>query len=594
MDRDIQQAEKMALKSKGEIKKRMRVMFPSSSVDLEDSSFSGPGDNGELPSPSSRKRRFPSMRRVFGKILSILMPCVCVSSEEEDPSFVSDRKTDASFSAAVHRSSEGHPENDLPAGQQKEAVEAVTLSTAVLEDPPTISDINECSESQQTPTNLDAEAEEMKPSSPASEHQTADREPEGGKTPEDLSLPEISECSELQEMPTELYTDISCIYDLIRPQTSCQQPGLPDVEAMFREYWVSDLTTELKIEADEPEEHSPLGLPNLGNTCYMNSVLQCLLSIPPFQHDVLLSQEVWRDEDMLLSVFSDLFISRLDNSSTNLKKRLLRKVKCYIENASKVFTGDFQQDAHEFLMLSLSCLKEEGQMLKMSSPTYTCPVANMEFKLETERTCVSCGLQKTFTEDANYISLVLGQNASVSDSLQQYMSASSVDCMCCNCNGTKASVTQRFYSFPRVLVLLVSRFDMLSDCKLRNRLKITEELTLSSVKGEIREQPMSDNKRPASCQSFLKRILKTNTKVAPQIPNDKQEEPADTRVEYRLTGAVSHLGSKLFSGHYISHIRDPSDDGWLRCSDFSVRKTSWTEASEEIKRNCYMLFYIKR
>ncbi|XP_073764079.1 ubiquitin carboxyl-terminal hydrolase 46 isoform X6 [Danio rerio] len=544
MDRDIQQAEKMALKSKGEIKKRMRVMFPSSSVDLEDSSFSGPGDNGELPSPSSRKRRFPSMRRVFGKILSILMPCVCVSSEEEDPSFVSDRKTDASFSAAVHRSSEGHPENDLPAGQQKEAVEAVTLSTAVLEDPPTISDINECSESQQTPTNLDA--------------------------------------------------DISCIYDLIRPQTSCQQPGLPDVEAMFREYWVSDLTTELKIEADEPEEHSPLGLPNLGNTCYMNSVLQCLLSIPPFQHDVLLSQEVWRDEDMLLSVFSDLFISRLDNSSTNLKKRLLRKVKCYIENASKVFTGDFQQDAHEFLMLSLSCLKEEGQMLKMSSPTYTCPVANMEFKLETERTCVSCGLQKTFTEDANYISLVLGQNASVSDSLQQYMSASSVDCMCCNCNGTKASVTQRFYSFPRVLVLLVSRFDMLSDCKLRNRLKITEELTLSSVKGEIREQPMSDNKRPASCQSFLKRILKTNTKVAPQIPNDKQEEPADTRVEYRLTGAVSHLGSKLFSGHYISHIRDPSDDGWLRCSDFSVRKTSWTEASEEIKRNCYMLFYIKR
>ncbi|XP_073764087.1 ubiquitin carboxyl-terminal hydrolase 46-like isoform X8 [Danio rerio] len=543
MDRDIQQAEKMALKSKEEIKKRMRVMFPSSSVDLEDSSFSGPGDNGKLPSPSSRKRRFPSMRRVFGKILSILMPCVCLSSEEEDSSFVSDRKTDASFSAAVHRSSEGHPENDLPAGQQKEAVEAVTLSTAVLEDPSTISDINECSELQQTPTNLDA--------------------------------------------------DISCIYDLIRPQTSCQQPGLPDVEAMFREFWVSDLTTELKIEADEPEEHSPLGLPNLGNTCYMNSVLQCLLSIPPFQHDVFLSQEVWRDEDMLLSVFSDLFISRLDNSSTNLKKRLLRKVKCYIENASKVFTGDFQQDAHEFLMLSLSCLKEEGQMLKMSSPTYTCPVANMEFKLETERTCVSCGLQKTFTEDANYISLVLGQNASVSDSLQQYMSPSSVDCMCCNCNGTKASVTQRFYSFPRVLVLLVSRFDMLSDCKLRNRLRITEELTLSSVKGEIREQPESDNQRPASCQSFLKRILKTKTKVAPQIPNDK-EEPADTRVEYRLTGAVSHLGSKLFSGHYISHIRDPSDDGWLRCSDFSVRKISWTEASEEIKRNCYMLFYIKR
>ncbi|RXN16514.1 endogenous retrovirus group K member 18 Pol -like protein [Labeo rohita] len=82
---------------------------------------------------------------------------------------------------------------------------------------------------------------------------------------------------------------------------------------------------------------------------------------------------------------SDLHMSRMDSS--DLKKIQLIKVKSCIENHFPDFKGQHQQDAHEFLMACLSCLKKESNALKLSHPTYTCPVSSKEFKLKNERNC---------------------------------------------------------------------------------------------------------------------------------------------------------------------------------------------------------------
>ncbi|XP_067218307.1 ubiquitin carboxyl-terminal hydrolase 37-like [Chanodichthys erythropterus] len=300
--------------------------------------------------------------------------------------------------------------------------------------------------------------------------------------------------------------------------------------------WVSDVLGQQAATEQDSEtqgddaDQAPLGLPNLGNTCYMNSVLQCLLSVSPFREDVLSLQEDWKNEAVLLGALSDLHMSRLGCSDSELKKKHLALIKGYTENDYPDFEGNQQQDAHEFLMACLFCLKEESEILKVFCPTYTCPVTNMEFKLKRERTCDSCGFQKSFPEDFNYLSLVIGPQACLTDSLQQYLNASSIDCACSQCSGTRASETLKFLSLPQVLVFLVMRFDITSSsmCKLKDQLEIPEKLTLSSVEG-----------------------------------------------------------------HYISHIRNPNEDGWLRCSDNIVRETSWSEVSMDIETNGYLLFYVK-
>ncbi|XP_052465152.1 ubiquitin carboxyl-terminal hydrolase 29-like [Carassius gibelio] len=86
----------------------------------------------------------------------------------------------------------------------------------------------------------------------------------------------------------------------------------------------------------------------------------------------------------------------------------------------------FSQDAHEFLMVCLARLKEEGELLQSSWPQYTCPVANMEFLLKRRRTCDSCGFQSSFTEESNYLSLVIGPQGCLVDSLQQYFKVSDI------------------------------------------------------------------------------------------------------------------------------------------------------------------------
>lgn len=121
---------------------------------------------------------------------------------------------------------------------------------------------------------------------------------------------------------------------------------------------------------------------------------------------------------LLIRALTDLHMTRLTGNDTNLKAKLLSTVKKCIETRHPDFLGDhqqvreinnwthmfkymilrlafdliilrsfFSQDAHEFLMVCLSHLKEEGELLQSYWPQYTCPVANMEFQLKRRRTC---------------------------------------------------------------------------------------------------------------------------------------------------------------------------------------------------------------
>ncbi|RXN07152.1 ubiquitin carboxyl-terminal hydrolase 37-like protein [Labeo rohita] len=538
----------MSQKVKSEKKKKMWGKLVSSSPDVVVSAAI-PADETKLSSSSpssSRKRKFPSLRRVFRRILSAILPCVSSSSELDESSTIetqttsgdthTDVSSDVSSSPAVSGSSD--PEVDLQAAtHEKEA-------------------IRDIDEEQSSPSSTED-------TSSSAESSPSDLETSGGYTSTSAVGVSSSEESGKIDLLAELQAaavledaagdqpisdvDLDCILSVLASMAP-QSNGLSQTEILELiqsssqqkqikiEQQISESITEDDVELADvaqtvlPTNIKHLGFPNLGNTCYMNSVLQCLLTVSPFRDDVLSQRKRWNERSTMLRALTDLHMTRLTGNDKKLKAKLLSTVKACIETRHPDFLGDHQQDAHEFLMVCLSYLKDKGELLQSSWPKYTCPVANMEFQLNRLRTCNSCGFQRSFREDYNYLSLVISPQGCLTDSLQQYFKTSSFDCSCSECAGTTSSEALELITLPRVLVLLVMRFDVTSSmCKLEDRLDVPEEFSLSSS-----------------------------------------------------------------AGHYISHIRDVSGSGWLECSDTSIRKSSWSKASRDIRKNGYMLFYVKR
>ncbi|XP_064172376.1 ubiquitin carboxyl-terminal hydrolase 37-like [Anguilla rostrata] len=182
---------------------------------------------------------------------------------------------------------------------------------------------------------------------------------------------------------------------------------------------------EERISEDETQSerlvHTFLGLPNLRNTCYLNATLQSLFNLKGFMEDVKREQS-----SHLLKCVAELHAARRCSSSSNKKVDLLKTLKNSVSQYCMDFCGHEQQDAHEFLSVLMSQMKEEGFLLNMANGLpYTCPVeANFEFDLLSRRTCLSCGETVRKVESYNSLSVDLVPGGSVQDSLALYFKVS--------------------------------------------------------------------------------------------------------------------------------------------------------------------------
>ncbi|KAG8545635.1 hypothetical protein GDO81_020577 [Engystomops pustulosus] len=334
-----------------------------------------------------------------------------------------------------------------------------------------------------------------------------------------------------------------------------------------------------RVLSAQPQPQQLQGFSNLGNTCYMNSILQSLFSLQPFANDLLKQGIPYKKIPLnaLIRRFAFL-LAKKDVCSAEMKKDLLKKVKSAISATAERFSGYMQNDAHEFLSQCLDQLKEDmGKLNKtwkteassgddrtISKPTddlaasqvYTCPViCNFEFEVQHSIICKMCGEKVIKREQFNDLSIDLPQrkkqspSRSIQDSLDLFFRNEDLEYSCEKCSGKCAVVIHKFSRLPRVLILHLKRYSfnvaLSLNSKVGQQVIIPRFLTLSSHCTESTRPPLplsyimqtAANSRPLktlqmtnSCSTgnsltaVRKPSLKSTSGLAVCLESDSEEE----------------------------------------------------------------------
>ena len=352
--------------------------------------------------------------------------------------------------------------------------------------------------------------------------------------------------------------------------------------AMAQQHVGSPLPSSLSVHCSAPP-----GLSNLGNTCYLNATLQCLLSVHEFVEEVKrLGAMVCTQHEDVNSHHNFSLICSLYHLVQNREKLLdlchpnrrsmmeTRDIKSSLEkHCPSMFSGGNQQDAHECFVRILEALEMESKSLDSQ---YKCPFS---FSVQVGMICSACGHETSMKEDSNVnIGLdVPDQDGKPLENLiTDYFADEIVEknCESCGKKDAKHSLHRRLLTLPQCLVLHAKRFVFNP-----NSLQNPAIPIFSKCRSSIKSLSMIQQ---SSLQMQSKGM--NDTTHDPRVPLDKQGEK--TMI---LSSMIHHSGSRIESGHYIADIRLDSDR-WFRCNDSIVQSIA-SPQYDQGSHDCYMMFY---
>ncbi|KAK1753860.1 putative ubiquitin carboxyl-terminal hydrolase [Echria macrotheca] len=254
--------------------------------------------------------------------------------------------------------------------------------------------------------------------------------------------------------------------------------------------------TELQIEQNlkwefamttDGKELTPLfgpgltGLKNLGNSCYLASILQCLFDLPSFQKRYLndlplpeteepaqdLETQLRKMADGLLSgryskPDSDVIVSEHSPEVPHQKGLAPSMLKHLIGRGHAEFSTMRQQDAFEFLQHFIKLVTRSNHPANLGDPTKA-----MRFLMEQRLQCLSCKKVRYSSNehDSLFIDVPLEQLPAEEGEAPQYKPVPLKECLdtltspenvelnCPACDGKNFSKRLLFKTFPEVLVL---------------------------------------------------------------------------------------------------------------------------------------------
>ncbi len=306
------------------------------------------------------------------------------------------------------------------------------------------------------------------------------------------------------------------------------------------------------------------GLSNLGNTCFLNSVLQCLLYTQPLS-EYLLAREHSRRCHIPKEEFCGLCaMEHLTQRVFSTREPSIRPLEIVgrLKAIGKQFRPGRQEDAHEFLRYLIESLQKSA----LSSSTHGLDHRSRETSLihrifggylQSTVKCASCQhVSRTFEAFLD-LSLDVKHADSLQSALKQFTAPETLSkgnkYRCESCHRlTEAQKKFSIYSAPQILTVQLKRFfanPMTGQPgKLNRPITFPEQFDLAAC--------MSDSEHGQS-------------------------------TTYKLAGVIVHEGSTCQSGHYHAFVRAPAGI-WYSMNDCSVSRVG---VESVFRQRAYILFY---
>ncbi|XP_071958603.1 ubiquitin carboxyl-terminal hydrolase 2-like [Antedon mediterranea] len=333
-----------------------------------------------------------------------------------------------------------------------------------------------------------------------------------------------------------------------------------------------------------------IGLTNIGNTCFMNSVLQCLGNCDLLQEYIVKDNYMFdinatnsRTQGKLIKAFANVMKNLWVPAETSTRTAFSPKnfkdcLDCYFEQ----FRGARQHDSQEFLRYLLEALHEDTNSVK-KPPKY---IENKTEDMLSEEDKASKAWKIYLARESSFFSnLFVGQLKSVLE--------------CSECNNRSVTFDPFWdlsLPIPRN-ISSVTLIDCLKEFTKQEVLDGDERPVCSKCKAKRRcLKSFSIQRIPHILVIHLKRFSGrsklsnfvdfpvSNLSLAPFCCSDTYKEDS-----YHLIATSNHSGF-TYGGHYIAHAKHAIHNKWFCYDDTRVDEVSDTTIKSS---QAYVLFYQK-